>query len=182
MTTRSAWSWALALELGKERRCHLIRKKFGNQRTRTRTGSNASTRISGKNLSQSFGQFVHYTARGSLHGTTYYSSFLQNPCDDKRHKDIWSREKTCDHLPKFLVIGPQKTGRNTQVCCLILFFFLFSLLLFVMKHNVIQENWIRSRFVKYLDIYPSSLFELFFMPMGHLYAMILKATLMVSIN
>lgn len=60
------------------------------------------------------------------------------------------------------------------------FFFLFSLL-FVMKHNVIQENWIRSRFVKYLDIYPSSLFELFFMPMG-LYAMILKATLMVSIN
>ncbi|XP_045687383.1 bifunctional heparan sulfate N-deacetylase/N-sulfotransferase 4 [Phyllostomus hastatus] len=34
----------------------------------------------------------------------------QNPCDDKRHKDIWSREKTCDHLPKFLVIGPQKTG------------------------------------------------------------------------
>ncbi|XP_053768079.1 bifunctional heparan sulfate N-deacetylase/N-sulfotransferase 4 [Desmodus rotundus] len=34
----------------------------------------------------------------------------QNPCDDKRHKDIWSREKTCGHLPKFLVIGPQKTG------------------------------------------------------------------------
>ncbi|XP_036159202.1 bifunctional heparan sulfate N-deacetylase/N-sulfotransferase 4 [Myotis myotis] len=34
----------------------------------------------------------------------------QNPCDDKRHKDIWSREKTCEHLPRFLVIGPQKTG------------------------------------------------------------------------
>ncbi|XP_058841112.1 bifunctional heparan sulfate N-deacetylase/N-sulfotransferase 2-like [Acipenser ruthenus] len=34
----------------------------------------------------------------------------QNPCDDKRHKDIWSKEKTCDRLPKFLVIGPQKTG------------------------------------------------------------------------
>ncbi|XP_067153742.1 bifunctional heparan sulfate N-deacetylase/N-sulfotransferase 4 isoform X4 [Apteryx mantelli] len=33
----------------------------------------------------------------------------QNPCDDKRHRDIWSRDKTCDHLPKFLVIGPQKT-------------------------------------------------------------------------
>ncbi|KAJ8416113.1 hypothetical protein AAFF_G00381350 [Aldrovandia affinis] len=34
----------------------------------------------------------------------------QNPCHDKRHKDIWSKEKTCDRLPKFLVIGPQKTG------------------------------------------------------------------------
>uniref|UniRef100_A0A7M4EB41 [heparan sulfate]-glucosamine N-sulfotransferase n=1 Tax=Crocodylus porosus TaxID=8502 RepID=A0A7M4EB41_CROPO len=36
----------------------------------------------------------------------------QNPCDDKRHRDIWSRDKTCDHLPKFLVIGPQKTGEK----------------------------------------------------------------------
>lgn len=35
---------------------------------------------------------------------------FQNPCHDKRHKDIWSKEKTCDRLPKFLVIGPQKTG------------------------------------------------------------------------
>ncbi|XP_030630263.1 bifunctional heparan sulfate N-deacetylase/N-sulfotransferase 2 [Chanos chanos] len=34
----------------------------------------------------------------------------QNPCHDKRHKDIWSKEKTCDRLPKLLVIGPQKTG------------------------------------------------------------------------
>ncbi|XP_031435041.1 bifunctional heparan sulfate N-deacetylase/N-sulfotransferase 2 [Clupea harengus] len=34
----------------------------------------------------------------------------QNPCHDKRHKDIWSKEKTCDRLPKFLVVGPQKTG------------------------------------------------------------------------
>ncbi|KAI1236412.1 hypothetical protein IHE44_0001704, partial [Lamprotornis superbus] len=34
----------------------------------------------------------------------------QNPCDDKRHKDIWSKEKTCDRLPKFLIVGPQKTG------------------------------------------------------------------------
>lgn len=36
---------------------------------------------------------------------------FQNPCDDKRHKDIWSKEKTCDRLPKFMVIGPQKTGK-----------------------------------------------------------------------
>ncbi|XP_050800376.1 bifunctional heparan sulfate N-deacetylase/N-sulfotransferase 4 isoform X5 [Gopherus flavomarginatus] len=42
----------------------------------------------------------------------------QNPCDDKRHRDIWSREKTCYHLPKFLVIGPQKTGTTA------LYFFL----------------------------------------------------------
>ncbi|ELK07598.1 Bifunctional heparan sulfate N-deacetylase/N-sulfotransferase 4 [Pteropus alecto] len=43
----------------------------------------------------------------------------QNPCDDKRHKDIWSREKTCDHLPKFLIIGPQKTG-TTALCLFLL--------------------------------------------------------------
>lgn len=33
-----------------------------------------------------------------------------NPCDDARHIKIWSRSKSCDSLPKFLVIGPQKTG------------------------------------------------------------------------
>ncbi|KAJ8941018.1 hypothetical protein NQ318_006447 [Aromia moschata] len=33
-----------------------------------------------------------------------------NPCDDLRHQKIWSRNKSCDSLPKFLVIGPQKTG------------------------------------------------------------------------
>ncbi|XP_074040411.1 N-deacetylase and N-sulfotransferase sfl [Leptinotarsa decemlineata] len=33
-----------------------------------------------------------------------------NPCDDQRHQKIWSRNKSCDSLPKFLVIGPQKTG------------------------------------------------------------------------
>lgn len=40
---------------------------------------------------------------------------LQNPCDDKRHKDIWSKEKTCDRLPKFLIVGPQKTGESSLV-------------------------------------------------------------------
>lgn len=30
--------------------------------------------------------------------------------DDTRHLKIWSRNKSCDSLPKFLVIGPQKTG------------------------------------------------------------------------
>ncbi|XP_064625741.1 bifunctional heparan sulfate N-deacetylase/N-sulfotransferase-like isoform X2 [Lineus longissimus] len=34
----------------------------------------------------------------------------QNPCDDKRHMAIWSTNKSCDMLPRFLVIGPQKTG------------------------------------------------------------------------
>lgn len=33
-----------------------------------------------------------------------------NPCDDQRHQKIWSKNKSCDSLPKFLVIGPQKTG------------------------------------------------------------------------
>ncbi|XP_072559745.1 bifunctional heparan sulfate N-deacetylase/N-sulfotransferase 2-like isoform X2 [Paramormyrops kingsleyae] len=42
----------------------------------------------------------------------------QNPCHDKRHKDIWSKEKTCDRLPKFLIIGPQKTGTTALHCFL----------------------------------------------------------------
>lgn len=33
-----------------------------------------------------------------------------NPCLDPRHKAIWSQNKSCDSLPKFLLIGPQKTG------------------------------------------------------------------------
>nr|XP_014351371.1 PREDICTED: bifunctional heparan sulfate N-deacetylase/N-sulfotransferase 1 [Latimeria chalumnae] len=36
----------------------------------------------------------------------------QDPCEDKRHKDIWSKEKTCDRFPKLLIIGPQKTGNQ----------------------------------------------------------------------
>uniref|UniRef100_A0A8C8SRE3 [heparan sulfate]-glucosamine N-sulfotransferase n=1 Tax=Pelusios castaneus TaxID=367368 RepID=A0A8C8SRE3_9SAUR len=51
----------------------------------------------------------------------------QNPCDDKRHRDIWSRDKTCDHLPKFLVIGPQKTGTT-------------ALYLFLLIHPSIISN------------------------------------------
>lgn len=41
--------------------------------------------------------------------------WLQDPCEDKRHKDIWSKEKTCDRFPKLLIIGPQKTGERR--CC-----------------------------------------------------------------
>lgn len=33
-----------------------------------------------------------------------------NPCDDARHLKIWSKSKDCESLPKFIVIGPQKTG------------------------------------------------------------------------
>jgi heparan sulfate N-deacetylase/N-sulfotransferase NDST2 len=29
---------------------------------------------------------------------------------DRRHREIWSESKSCDRLPNFLVIGPQKTG------------------------------------------------------------------------
>uniref|UniRef100_A0ABM5GJJ0 [heparan sulfate]-glucosamine N-sulfotransferase n=1 Tax=Pogona vitticeps TaxID=103695 RepID=A0ABM5GJJ0_9SAUR len=51
----------------------------------------------------------------------------QNPCDDRRHRDIWSRDKTCNHLPKFLVIGPQKTGTT-------------ALYLFLLMHPSIISN------------------------------------------
>lgn len=37
---------------------------------------------------------------------------FQNPCSYKRHLEIWSENKTCDRLPKFMVIGPQKTGKG----------------------------------------------------------------------
>ena len=33
-----------------------------------------------------------------------------NPCIDKRHISIWGVNKSCEQLPKFLVVGPQKTG------------------------------------------------------------------------
>lgn len=33
-----------------------------------------------------------------------------NPCDDKRHQAVWNMKKSCEQLPRFLVIGPQKTG------------------------------------------------------------------------
>jgi len=46
----------------------------------------------------------------SQFGTMSNCNLLQNPCDDQRHQKIWSRNKTCDQLPRFLVIGPQKTG------------------------------------------------------------------------
>ncbi|MBN3301586.1 NDST4 sulfotransferase, partial [Amia calva] len=52
----------------------------------------------------------------------------QNPCDDRRHKDIWSKEKTCDRLPKFLVVGPQKTGTT-------------ALYLFLIMHPSITSNF-----------------------------------------
>ncbi|KAK9744724.1 Sulfotransferase domain [Popillia japonica] len=48
---------------------------------------------------------------------TYFKNYPEevdpvwgNPCGDTRHKKIWSNNKSCDSLPSFLVIGPQKTG------------------------------------------------------------------------
>jgi hypothetical protein len=35
--------------------------------------------------------------------------FWQNPCNDKRHLEIWPSHKEC-HLPSVVVVGPQKTG------------------------------------------------------------------------
>lgn len=34
----------------------------------------------------------------------------QNPCDDRRHFNIWSPNKSCSNLPQLLILGPQKTG------------------------------------------------------------------------
>jgi len=52
---------------------------------------------------------------------------LQNPCLDKRHLSIWSTNKSCEQLPKFLVIGPQKTGTT-------------ALYTFLSMHPAIQSN------------------------------------------
>ncbi|KAG4077522.1 hypothetical protein HA402_002949 [Bradysia odoriphaga] len=50
-----------------------------------------------------------------------------NPCDDSRHIKIWSKNKSCDSLPKFLVIGPQKTGTT-------------ALYTFLSMHNSVSSN------------------------------------------
>ncbi|KAM9143522.1 bifunctional heparan sulfate N-deacetylase/N-sulfotransferase 4 isoform 4-T10 [Pangshura tecta] len=65
----------------------------------------------------------------SIRGGELFLTILlnPNPCDDKRHRDIWSRDKTCYHLPKFLVIGPQKTGTT-------------ALYLFLLMHPSIISN------------------------------------------
>lgn len=33
-----------------------------------------------------------------------------NPCADPRHLETWARDKSCDKLPNFVIVGPQKTG------------------------------------------------------------------------
>ena len=57
------------------------------------------------------------TAKPKDLGEIYFEYFpdekipmWSNPCEDKRHEEIWSASKTCQRLPDFLVIGPQKTG------------------------------------------------------------------------
>uniref|UniRef100_A0A8C5LSL4 Bifunctional heparan sulfate N-deacetylase/N-sulfotransferase 1 n=1 Tax=Leptobrachium leishanense TaxID=445787 RepID=A0A8C5LSL4_9ANUR len=66
----------------------------------------------------------------SIRGGELFLTVLLNPspCDDRRHKDIWSRDKTCDRLPKFLVVGPQKTGTT-------------ALYLFLLMHPYIMSNF-----------------------------------------
>lgn len=36
--------------------------------------------------------------------------FLQSPCRDKRHMEIWAAGKNCSRLPSAIILGPQKTG------------------------------------------------------------------------
>lgn len=38
------------------------------------------------------------------------SPVWQNPCKDPRHKLIWPARKSCNRLPSFVIVGPQKTG------------------------------------------------------------------------
>ncbi len=37
----------------------------------------------------------------------------KNPCDDSKHKAIWfetNQTEICEKIPKFIIIGPQRTG------------------------------------------------------------------------
>lgn len=48
--------------------------------------------------------------RPSLGGYICDHCFLQSPCADHRHLEIWTSGKNCSRLPNFLIVGPQKTG------------------------------------------------------------------------
>lgn len=50
-----------------------------------------------------------------------------NPCDDIRHRRIWSKSKWCGTLPRLLVIGPQKTGST-------------ALYTFLAMHPILKPN------------------------------------------
>ncbi|XP_042234271.1 bifunctional heparan sulfate N-deacetylase/N-sulfotransferase-like isoform X2 [Homarus americanus] len=50
------------------------------------------------------------------------------PCADHRHLEIWAKNKSCEQLPKFLVIGPQKTGTT-------------ALYTFLAMHSAIVANY-----------------------------------------
>ena len=74
-------------------------------------------------------RFVIYCAAyGNERLFSLVSSIFQNPCDDKRHMEIWSRNKDCRRLPDFLVIGPQKTGTT-------------ALYRFLQLHPAIESNF-----------------------------------------
>ncbi|RZC33289.1 bifunctional heparan sulfate N-deacetylase/N-sulfotransferase [Asbolus verrucosus] len=61
-----------------------------------------------------------------------------NPCDDSRHQKIWSKNKSCDSLPKFLVIGPQKTGTT-------------ALYTFLSLHPAIATHYYFEKSATYFD-------------------------------
>ncbi|KAK3711017.1 hypothetical protein RRG08_009606 [Elysia crispata] len=67
-------------------------------------------------------------------GFKYFEMFPQekepvwtNPCDYYRHKELWPVNKTCDRLPDFIVVGPQKTGTTA----------LYS---FLSRHSSVTSN------------------------------------------
>lgn len=70
-------------------------------------------------------RYCYYTGNRTF--TNNDCCTLQNPCEDPRHMKIWSRNKTCGQLPRFLVIGPQKTGTT-------------ALYTFLAMHPDVQSN------------------------------------------
>jgi len=80
----------------------------------------------------------------------YFSMFPEeteaiwgNPCDDKRHMEIWSRNKDCRRLPDFLVIGPQKTGTT-------------ALYRFLQLHPAIESNFNSDKTFEELQFFSNS--------------------------
>ncbi|TRY79158.1 hypothetical protein TCAL_07047 [Tigriopus californicus] len=74
---------------------------------------------------------THPNALGEMYFQMYpdeTQAIWGNPCDDRRHLDIWSSSKDCSRLPDFLVIGPQKTGTT-------------ALYTFLQMHPSIKSNF-----------------------------------------
>ncbi len=63
-----------------------------------------------------------------------------DPCEDKRHLEIWSESKQCGRLPQILVLGPQKTGTT-------------ALYRFLKMHPAIESNFPSERSFEELQFF-----------------------------